>query len=81
MTILFFFLSFSYLSLFLYDDIGRGQLNMQLNKSDDDDDDGGNGGEEEEEEEEDKEERGGVTGRGVFAGCEETFCFSDNDGK
>lgn len=45
MTILIFFLSFFYLLLFLYDDIGRGQLNMQLNKSDDDDDDdGGDGG-------------------------------------
>lgn len=38
---LLFYLSFS----FLYDDIGRGQLNMQLNKSNDDDG-GGDGGEE-----------------------------------
>ncbi len=62
------------MSLFLYD-IGRGQLNMQLNKSDDDDDDGDDGGEEEEEwkkeeeKEEKKEREGRVTGRGVFAGC------------
>lgn len=49
MTILNFFSLLFYLSLFLYDDIGRGQLNMQLNKSDDDDedDDGGDGGDEE----------------------------------
>lgn len=70
-------LNFFYLSLFLYDDIGRGQLNMQLNKSDDDDDDddGGDGGEEEEnqEEVEDKEEE--------EAGDEGGICVSDNDGK
>lgn len=41
------------MSLFIYDDIGHGQLNMQLNKSDGDDD----GGEEEEEEEEMKRKR------------------------
>lgn len=40
--------------LFLYDDIGRGQLNMQLNKSDDGDDDDDGGEEEKEEEEEEK---------------------------
>lgn len=44
MTILYFFSPFFfYLTLFLYDDIGRGQLNMQLNKSDEDDDGGGGG--------------------------------------
>lgn len=84
MTILTFFsLLFYYLSLFLYDDIGRGRLNMQLNKSDDDDDDDEEGdseeeqGEEEEQEEEegqeeeeheDDEETGGVTEREVSAG-------------
>lgn len=46
MTILNFFLSFFFMSLFIYDDIGHGQLNMQLNKSDGGDDD--DGGEEEE---------------------------------
>ncbi len=50
MTISNFFLVFN-LSLFLYD-IGRGQLNMQLNKSNDDD-----GGEEEEEKEKRKTKR------------------------
>lgn len=50
MTIFYFFSPF--LSLFLYNDIGRGQLNMQLNKSDDD---GGGDSKEEEEEEEEKE--------------------------
>lgn len=59
------------MSLFLYDDIGRGQLNMQLNKSDDEVDDGGDGGEEEEEKEEKKEEKDGcsVTDGQVTAGC------------
>lgn len=52
MTILYFFSPF--LSLFLCDDIGRGQLNMQLNKSDDNDDHDGDG-------DDDEEEGGGLT--------------------
>lgn len=51
MTIINFSLLF-YLSLFLYDDIGRGQLNMQLNKSDEGEDEGGERRKEEVEEEE-----------------------------
>lgn len=66
MTILFFSLLF-YLSLFLYDDIGRGQLNMQLNKSDDDED-GGHGGGRGEERQKGREEGEGVTDYEVTAG-------------
>lgn len=45
MTILSIFLCFFcwFFYAFLYDDIGRGQLNMQLNKSNDDDDEGRGG--------------------------------------
>lgn len=50
------------LFFFLYDDIGRGQLNMQLNKSDDGgDNDGGGEGEE--------EDRGRVTDYRAFCRC------------
>lgn len=52
MTILSIFLCFFcwFFYAFLYDDIGRGQLNMQLNKSDDDDEGRGGRGERQKEE-------------------------------
>lgn len=60
-----------FFSFFLYDDIGRGQLNMQLNKSDDgcENDDGGEEGEEEEEDR-------GVTDYGAcLAGAQMVFRY------
>lgn len=73
MTILFsLFLTCVFFFFFLYDDIGRGQLNMQLNKSDDGGDEDDDGGEEEEEEEED---RGGVTDHRAFSRCSDGFCY------
>lgn len=63
------------MSLFIYDDIGHGQLNMQLNKSNGDDDDGGEEEEEEEEMKRKRRKREELQTWSLLLAVE-TFCFS-----